>query len=114
MASYDELTPIDISRLSRAEATELLAQAKALEGRLLAKLLTDAGASAQPQASSNGGPDRLLSLDEASQLLSVSKSWLYHNAKRHHLAVKLGDGTLRFSFLACQRYIKMCSRGASK
>lgn len=108
-----EFDAIDTRNLSRAECADLLAQVKALEGRLLAKLLSSLGEQVVHEADGSTG-DRLLSIAEASQLLSVSKSWLYHNAKRHYLAVRLGDGTLRFSFLACQRYIKTCSRGASK
>lgn len=61
--------------------------------------------------------DRLLTIAQAAELLSVSKSWLYHKAARLGIARKLGDGTLRFSFVACQRLIKNTdgsrSRGVS-
>lgn len=105
MACENDLDQIDLTRLSRAEAAEMLARVKALEGRLLARLLAD------NQSATNGEPsaadgDRLLTIAQAAELLSVSRSFLYHRAARLGLARKLGDGTLRFSFIACQRFIK--------
>lgn len=91
--------------LSRDQCAALLAQVKALEGRLLARLLADNQNATNGEASA-ADSDRLLTIAQAAQLLSVSKSWLYHRAARLGLARKLGDGTLRFSYAACQRFIK--------
>ena len=44
--------------------------------------------------------------DEAAAKLSVTNEWLYRRGKRLGLAVKLGDGTLRFSSVALDTYIK--------
>jgi hypothetical protein len=99
----NQLADIDVSRLTRAECAAALAKLKALEGALLARLLTSDERAATSESSGDG--DRLLTVSQASELLAVTKSHLYRNAKRLGLAVKLGDGTLRFSFLACQRFI---------
>ena len=101
--------------LPRDQCAALLAKCKALEGRLLAQLFTDA-TSAPPDRTS-GDSDRLLTITQTAALLSVSKSYLYHNAARLGLARKIGDGTLRFSFSACQKLMKTStvsrSRGAT-
>ena len=83
---------------------ELLAQCGTAQGVLLAALVR----------SSQGGRDstiqqaevRLLTVDEASAKLGVTREWLYRRGKRLGLAVKLGDGTLRFSSSALDAYIK--------
>jgi predicted DNA-binding transcriptional regulator AlpA len=97
-----QIADLDISRLTRAQCAAWVAQTKSLEGRLFERLLTSDD---RATLRTNGDDDRLLKITEAQQLLSVTRSWLYHHAKRLGLAVKLGDGTLRFSFLACQRFI---------
>jgi predicted DNA-binding transcriptional regulator AlpA len=99
----DIFDQIDLARLSRAECAELLAQVKALEGQLLARLLAD---HANSQTTNAPESDRLLTIEQAAELLTVSKSWLYHKASQLGLARKLANGTLRFSFIACQKYIK--------
>lgn len=43
------------------------------------------------------GDDRLVDINEAAKLLSVSKDWLYHNKKRLPFAIKTGPKLLRFS-----------------
>lgn len=98
-----QIADIDVSRLARAECAALLAQCKALEGRLLARLLAG-GESAEREARGDG--DRLLTIAEASEMLSVTRSWLYHHAKRLGLAVRLGSGTLRFSHARIQQYMR--------
>jgi excisionase family DNA binding protein len=50
--------------------------------------------------------DKLLTVEQACQLLNVSEDWLYHNAKKMKppCARKIG-GQLRFSSNALHRYI---------
>jgi predicted DNA-binding transcriptional regulator AlpA len=91
--------PEAIADLSRDDLAAILAKVKALEGQLLARLLSSDAA----QPASNGG-DRLLTCDQAAEFLSVPRAWLYRR-KTLGLAVKLGDGTLRFSRNAIQQYI---------
>jgi hypothetical protein len=102
MVEISDLLNGDLARLSREEAARLLARVKALEGELLARLLAD-NANSQPNAPEG---DRLLGIDEAARLLSVSKSFLYHRAARLGLTRKLSSGTVRFSLQACQKYIR--------
>lgn len=99
---------IDVAQLSRADAAEMLAQVKALEGRLLARLLTAQGGS--NEARKNGDGDRLLTVEQACDVLACSKSWLYHHHKRLAVSRKLGDGSLRFPASAIQRLLKQDGR----
>src|ERR1700675_804955 len=65
------------------------------------------GALAMGALVSNSGAqdDHLLAVDEAASILAVPSDWLYRHGKRLGLAVKLGDGTLRFSSTAIQKAI---------
>jgi len=98
----NDLAGLDLHDLSRAELSALLAQVKALEGRLLAKLLMTGD---QPKAHDASG-DRLLSCEQTAAMLTVPKAWLYQRGRKLGLAVELGTGTLRFSHAAIQAYIK--------
>jgi excisionase family DNA binding protein len=51
------------------------------------------------------GPDRLVDIDEAAKLLSVSEDYLYHNLKRLPFVRRLGPRLLRFSFNGIQKWI---------
>jgi hypothetical protein len=53
----------------------------------------------------------LLTVDEAAAKLAVTPEWLYRRGKRLGLAVKLGDGTLRFSNTALEIYIRENTAG---
>jgi predicted DNA-binding transcriptional regulator AlpA len=91
-----QIANIDVSRLTRAECAALL-------GPLLARMLaTDE----RPAREASGDGDRLLTIAEVEQVLKVTRSWIYHHSKRLGFAVKLGDGTLRFSHAAIQNCIK--------
>jgi len=46
----------------------------------------------------NGTEERLLTAEEASQLLSISPDWLYRHARKLPFARKLGPKILRFSY----------------
>jgi hypothetical protein len=84
----------------------LLAQCGAAQGALLAAL-----------TSSKGTTDRqiqdttLLTIEQAAAKLAVKPEWLYRRGKRLGLAVKLGDGTLRFSNTALEAYILQNTAG---
>jgi predicted DNA-binding transcriptional regulator AlpA len=61
------------------------------------------------KASANGSghkDDRLLDIEEAAKLLSVSSDYLYHNRKRLPFARKLGPKMLRFSYLGMLRWME--------
>jgi predicted DNA-binding transcriptional regulator AlpA len=85
------------------ERDALTALLKALEAVVSARLAAVDQPAVQPQP--NGG-DHLLTCDQAATLLAVSPQWLYRRAKRLKLAVKLGDGTLRFSHAAVMKFIE--------
>jgi predicted DNA-binding transcriptional regulator AlpA len=49
---------------------------------------------------------RALTVDEAAAKLGVTPGWLYRRGRDLGLATKLSDGTLRFSNVAIEAYIK--------
>ena len=59
--------------------------------------------SAPPAPSS---PDRLLTVDEAATVLSVSQRWLYDHAGRLPFARRLSRRALRFSETGMRRWIE--------
>jgi predicted DNA-binding transcriptional regulator AlpA len=50
--------------------------------------------------------DRLLTADEAAQILSVSPDWLYRNAKKLPFTRKLGPKMLRFSYQGMLKWLE--------
>src|ERR1700686_5414549 len=74
---------------------------------LMAKCSAVQGVLATAALVSNSGAqnDHLLTVDEAAGILAAPIDWLYRHGKRLGLAVKLGDGTLRFSNAAIQKAI---------
>ena len=97
-------TPEGIAALSRAELAALLAQCKALEGRLLAKLLISGDQPNSHDAGVEG--DRLLTCGRTAGMLGVTPAWVYQRGRKLGLAVELGPGTLRYSRAAIEQYIK--------
>ena len=49
--------------------------------------------------------DRLLDAEQASQLLGMSRYWLYRHAKKLPFTRKLGPKMLRFSSQGIQKYL---------
>jgi hypothetical protein len=102
-----QVTLEDISReplrargLSPDKIATLLVQCGAAQAGLLAALVSS---NRSPEKQSQG--TKLLTINEAAAKLAVQPEWLYRRGKRLGLAVKLGDGTLRFSNTALERYI---------
>lgn len=56
------------------------------------------------QAESNNN-DKLLGVEEAAELLGVSRDWLYRNAKKLPFTKRLGPKMLRFSATGIQKYL---------
>jgi hypothetical protein len=111
----DEVTLEDLSRdplrargLSPDTIATLLAHCGTAQGALLAALGSSNG-----QAKAKQQEDKLLTVGEAAARLAVKPEWLYRRGKRLGLAVKLGDGTLRFSNSALERYIRENTAGIS-
>jgi len=87
-------------RLSPETIATLLARCGAAQGALLAALASSSCDGQTPKLE-----NRLLTVDDAAAKLAVKPEWLYRRGKQLGLAVKLGDGTLRFSNQALDRYI---------
>jgi excisionase family DNA binding protein len=50
--------------------------------------------------------DRLLTIDQVAQRLSVSREWVYRNGKRLGFTRKLGPKMVRFSESGLQKWLK--------
>jgi excisionase family DNA binding protein len=50
--------------------------------------------------------DRLLTIDQVAQRLSVSKDWVYRNGRRLTFTRKLGPKLIRFSEAGLQKWLK--------
>ena len=53
----------------------------------------------------SGNADKLLTLEEAAEILGMSVKWLYRNAQKLPFTRKLGRKTLRFSHNGIQKYL---------
>src|SRR5215469_16372932 len=92
------LFDIDTTEIAIGDIPAALAQLAALQSALIARLLATKSAATAPEA--------LLTVEEAARKLSVTEDWLYRRGKNLGLAVTLGAGTLRFSALAIDAYIR--------
>ena len=54
--------------------------------------------------------DRLLTVDQVAQRLSVSRDWVYRNGKRLSFTRKLGPKMVRFSESGLQKWLKARER----
>jgi predicted DNA-binding transcriptional regulator AlpA len=98
-----QIAGVDVSRLTRVECAALFAETKSLEGRLLARLLTSEESAARE---SSGDGDKLLDVNQAAEMLSVSRQWIYRNGRNLNLVVELGKGTIRYSQAAILAYVR--------
>ena len=92
-----------IAQVSLQEAPRLLGDLERLKAFLCGRLL---GSQAKGNDQAPPDEDRLLTVKEASQMLSVSKDWLYRNASKVPFAVRVGKRHLRFSARRIERYIR--------
>jgi excisionase family DNA binding protein len=53
----------------------------------------------------NGHDDRLLTAEEAAEVLSVSPDWLYRHSKKLPFTRKLGPKMLRFSYQGILKWL---------
>lgn len=88
----------------------LLGELEALRVRLLARLL----AAHQPPRTSDlsqSPPDRLLTTDEAAELLNVTPKWLARHASQLPFTRRLSRKALRFSEVGLRRWLATRSHG---
>src|SRR5262245_27865399 len=72
-----------------------------LDSLLLMRLLSTHNGGSSPASN-----DRLLSVKEASEKLSLSEDYLYRNANKLPFTVRVGKRKVRFSEAGIQQYIK--------
>jgi|HubBroStandDraft_6_1064221.scaffolds.fasta_scaffold217046_2 hypothetical protein len=92
------LFDIDAASIPDDQIPTAIAALAALQTALVARLMTT--------TSSQEDGEALLNIEQAARKLCVTEDWLYRRAKKLGLAVKLGDGTLRFSTHAINAYIR--------
>ena len=90
--------PAQVADLPAEALPALLAQLAAVQTAMAARLAVVV------PATTNGAHDRLLSIEEASERLAVSRDWL---RRRPHLpfVLKLSDGVVRYSSLGIDRFL---------
>ena len=76
--------------------SELVRQAVRAEVQVLVKLIRD--------------EDRLLTIDQVAQRLSVSRDWVYRHGKRLSFTRRLGPKLVRFSESGLQKWLKAKER----
>ena len=81
----------------------LLGEIEALKAKLWARLQASAP-HATPAPTRASGPDRLLTAEEVSDRLGVSKRWVYRKADGLPFTKRLSGGTLRFSERGLERW----------
>lgn len=87
--------------MNRDDLVAQLAHAEVDRLSLLAQLVAD------DVAQLLGGPqDRLLTVDEAAVILSVTVDWLYRHADAFSFTIRPGPGQVRFSHLGIQEYLR--------
>lgn len=95
---------IDAALTEKSSDTQLAAlalQLAAAQSAVAAALVRRA-----QQRNQDDGGDRLLTIQDAAKLLAVPPNFLYRNARKLKLAIKLGDGTIRVSRERLRQFIR--------
>lgn len=97
--------PSRIADVSPDALPALIGEAEALRARLWARLqAVSAPVAPAPASNGNGGPERLLTAQQAAERLGVSKRWVYRRADSLPFTRRLSEGTLRFSERGLERW----------
>jgi hypothetical protein len=96
--------PAGLAELSRAELGELLAQIKALEGIVLARLL--AGPEGNPRREVKPEPDRMLTPKEAAVILRRPVRWISRHKKALPFVVQMSERSYRCSERSIRLWLK--------
>ena len=98
--------PECINDLGPEKLPALIGEAEALRARLWARLQAAALPAADPGPKKGGGPDRLLTAEEAAEQLGVDRRWVYRKAGDLPFTKRLSSGTLRFSERGLRRWME--------
>jgi predicted DNA-binding transcriptional regulator AlpA len=71
----------------------------------LSDIIEAAVSKAMKNGKAGAAEDRLVDIEEAAKILSVSPEWLYRNRSRLPFARKLGHKLLRFSYAGMLRWM---------
>jgi hypothetical protein len=93
-----------VDALNREELAALLAELKALEGKVMARLLL--GATEQnPVATRAHEADRMLDVDQAAALLHKPRRWLFEHAKTLPFATRVSRKVLLCSESGLKKWL---------
>jgi predicted DNA-binding transcriptional regulator AlpA len=90
---------------------EVLGMLAKAQGVALARLLNRTPDAPVRNESEKQGDDRLLTVAEASQMMAVSKYWLYSNGPSLPFALRISSGRIRFSKNGLERWIRRRTSG---
>ena len=92
-----------VERVSREEAPALIGDLERLKARAWARLTQSQKSSNPPKARHE--PDRLISAEEAAEILGVKRRWVYAHAERIPGYQRLSRRCLRFSEQKLRRWM---------
>lgn len=92
-----------LAQVPPEETPTLLGEVERLRARLWGRMMEGAG---NPRGSAPEGADRLLTVEDASERLGLSKDWLYRHADKLPFSVRIGPRQLRFSAQGIEKYIR--------
>jgi hypothetical protein len=95
--------PTRVAELPVEAIPALLAQLAGVQTALAAHL---ASCGARSTLANDGKPDQLLTIEQASDRLKISKDWLYRHASKLPFTVRPSPRQLRFSEGGIERYIR--------
>lgn len=100
MTMEDRYTQLDIEAVAKEELPEFIGQLEALKAQAYARLHSPAPVKPDPPA------DRLLTVQDAAEMLAVRPRWIYDNSDKLPFTHRLGAKTLRFSEQGIMRYLE--------
>lgn len=97
--------PARVDEVQAEALPALIGETEALRARLWARLqAASSPAVAASPARPTDQPDRMLTAEEAAELLGVSKRWIYRKAEELPFTRRLSENTLRFSERGLNRW----------
>jgi excisionase family DNA binding protein len=98
--------PALVDELSREELAALLEQLKALEGKVMARLLLGASRSQTIAEASNQGQEKMLTAKQLAEHLEVKESWVMSEARANRIPKRMVGRYVRFDLADVRRALE--------
>ena len=95
-----------VDALNREELAALLAELKALEGKVMARMLLGASGSQTITELSNQGQGKMLTAKQIAEHLEVKESWVMSEARANRVPKQKIGRYVRFNLADVQRALK--------